>query len=187
MFHLDLPGLLDRLPAVRREVLRHTVPWSCIETSRIVELLLADCGLKGRLIPVEVHVVNAAARGLPSPDGVERRPFMLTLGEPGLPAPPHRWAGHLAVLCQDMLIDASIDQAHRPEHGILIESPIALPVGADFERDGGTTRAEGPLDAALVYFHRPGNTSYLQSPAWRKAPSLLGHARRALRSAGSSP
>lgn len=180
-----LSDLVAALPAVRRELLYHLVPESCIETSRIVQLLLKEAGFAARVVPVQARIANAAAAHLIRRNDFEalrggaNGAYMVILGAPGKPQSGH-WAGHLAVYCQGLLIDASVDQASRPEKGILLPQPVAFDVGPTFLEPGGRIVMENG-ELVIEYVHRPKNTRFLRTPAWRQAPTLLGAARRALK------
>lgn len=190
MDSMDLPEFLEYLPAVRRALLRHLVPESCIATSRIVRQLLGDSGLEAHVIPVKARVGNAAAARfieVQDWDSLRQRldgAHVVNVGDPGHAARPGFWAGHLAVLCQGVLIDASIDQASRPQHGILLKEPLAVPLPTDFLRPGRVVRGT-VWGLFFEYGYCPDNLSYLRSPSWRLAPRLFGVARRALREAES--
>jgi len=186
----ELRLFLRRLPHVRRALLQVLTPDSCIETSRIVHLLLKDLGLASQVVPVEARIANeAAARFIVEGDIQairERRngSYIVIVGAPG-PAAPGRWAGHLAVHCEGVLIDASLDQASRPQHGIHIPEPWVVRVPRDFLRDGGRsiTRIPGLL---VEHVCRPDNTSYLCKPGWHQALLLMPLAQQALLRASSS-
>ena len=184
MVRAELLDAICRLAAVRHELLHHVSPDSCIETSRVVQLLLREEGLPAHVVPVEARVANAPAtkfiiegnaRALRErQDGAH----VVIVGAPARPQ-PGRWAGHLAVLCENVLIDASLDQANRPRHGILFPSPFVVQVGGGFRRAGGRALTHGEDGVLVEYIHHPRNRSYLQTPAWRKAHLLLRAARAA--------
>jgi hypothetical protein len=186
---MDLEGFVARLPAVRRALLSVLSPDSCIETSRAIQLLLRDCGLEARPIPLQVKVCNPAAWEL-----VQRRDWealqrreggarLLDVGDPFHAPGPGKWAGHLGVLCGNHLVDASIDQASQPEHGIVLE-PLAFEVAAEFMRDGGSMWVMTDRGLALQYIHHPNNRAYRSTPAWKNAHQLLRLARAGLREGG---
>lgn len=105
---------------------------------------------------------------------------LVRMGEPNHTPPPGRWAGHVVIRCEGLLIDASIDQVHDPRKGLVLEGPVVLPVGDGFRRDGdvaGFLMAEG---GAVAYIHRPGNEAFRAFPGWRPSPRLLEMARQAL-------
>jgi len=183
-----LQRFLGCLPAVRQELLRHLEPSSCIETGRLVYMLMREWRLPARLVPVEVRIANAPAMALirrdqltpahHGKDGV----YVVTVGEPA-PSPPGRWAGHLAVACESLLIDPSIDQANRPEFGIQFQSPWVQRVPRGFWAQGGLVGTTDEHGTRVEYLHHFSNRGYLGTPAWRKAPRLLPAARMALRGA----
>jgi len=80
--------------------------------------------------------------------------------------PKHKWPGHLVLRSGSTLIDATLDQINRPEHGIVMPDMLRLaPVPEAF------WRAEDLLSAEIngcqvVYEARPRNNSYVGSPAW---------------------
>jgi hypothetical protein len=188
---MDLDEFVERLPPIRRALLMVCSPDSCIETSRAIQLLLRDCGHTAGPIPVQVRACNQAAW-----EFVQRRDwqalrrreggaYAVNVGDPNHQPGPGKWAGHLAVLSGNTLIDASIDQASRPEHGILLE-PLAFDVPSDFFLDGGSVWRMNDHGVALEYTHLPTNRGYRSTPAWRNGHTLLRLARAGLREAGAA-
>lgn len=176
---------LDRIPHLRRVLLEHLKPDSCITMSRLLRMLLRAEGLDAREAPVEARIANAAAAsclGGSSDPQVRSGAYIVTIGDPDHPR-PGGWTGHLVVQCEGLLIDASIDQASRPQRGIHLDVPLAVRLPTGFEEDGATLRTTVRDGVLVEYTHRPRNTSYLQTPSWRKAPQLLPVARREWRAA----
>jgi hypothetical protein len=161
-------------------------PDSCIDTARVIQLLLRDSGLPARPVPVQVRVCNPAAWALAQRsewDALMRGDdgaWLVNVGDPTTPIKPGRWAGHVAVLSGTRLIDASIDQANRPEHGIVLE-PVAFDVPPHFLSPGGIAHWTTPNGIHLQYIHHPDNRSYRSTPNWRDAHELVRLARAGMR------
>ena len=89
------------------------------------------------------------------------------LGMSEIPAEAGNWSGHLVALVENKyLLDLSIDQASRPERGLLLE-PFFIEVPSGFMQGSGisVTTSQG---AELQYWARPADKSFLQAGDWRK-------------------
>lgn len=172
---LNREWLTTLAAVVRAEVLRHFRPDSCIATTRLLVDVLASERIAAYALAVDARVANMAAErllgaGTGSDSPASRAAWeaagawvvAIERGE----APPHRWAGHLvAVVERRFLIDAALDQAARPERGIVLAGPVVAPVGEPFLR--GREGLVGQLGATTVrYRARPGDRSYRTAPDW---------------------
>jgi len=90
---------------------------------------------------------------------------------------PNRWPGHLVLIVERRLLwDLSIDQANRPQHGIVFDRPVVLPVTEPFLRDRErlTTAWRTPIATLqLAYEARPGDKSFRKSPNWTEAQARV--------------
>lgn len=165
----DADGLLQVVAdAARQAVLTRFTPASCIATTRVVVGVLRYFGVAARPWAVSTHLFNPAA---------------WELREQGIPAaewPPDAWSigirgdlagqvGHLvAVTSGWRMVDASLDQAARPDKGLPPIPPFVagLPAGMDLARtDRGLVYQVGTT--RLVYM-ASGSRDHETSPQWRK-------------------
>lgn len=92
----------------------------------------------------------------------------------GIPPPgpplPNRWPGHLVLIVERRILwDLSVDQANRPQHGIVFDGPVVLPVSEPFLRGRDKLVKQWPTPAgtlALTYEARPSDKSFRASPNW---------------------
>ena len=93
----------------------------------------------------------------------------------GIDPRDRRWPGHLVLRSGSHLIDATIDQANRPQHGIVMPPMLLAPHVADeFWRAKKLLGVE-INDCQVVYEARPNDNSYLSSPVWSgSSPALRG-------------
>lgn len=182
---LNWEWLATLAAVVRAEVLRHVRPDSCIATTRLLLDVLARERIAAYALAVDARVANMAAERLlaagTGSESLAGRAAWVVAGawvvaiERG-EAAPDRWAGHLvAVAERRFLIDAALDQAARPERGIVLAGPVVAPVGEAFLR--GRQGLVGQLGATTVrYRTRPGDRSYRTAPDWadptRRAAAL---------------
>ena len=75
--------------------------------------------------------------------------------------------GHVLALTDHDVIDLSIDQASRPERGIVLE-PFAFPRPPHFTEQR-TTLIDDDTGGALVYDPRPNEQPWLPLRKWRQA------------------
>lgn len=81
-----------------------------------------------------------------------------------------RWDGHLVALVRGRyLVDASLDQCDRPQHGIaagLVVEALGTPVLTTPAVNGMRVQV-GLQQGMAVYELRPGDRSYERAPDWR--------------------
>ena len=163
------------LAAVRDRVLQHYRPDSCIATTKaIIEIVRpADAyALHVKALVMNGPFVDLLGSGADpeSPEGIaagtESGAWAVHVGA-GDPE-PGKWAGHLvAIVERKWLVDASIDQASRPEHDIHLTEPVVAKVTEAF------LRGKEPLlvvvkKAFIRYDAVPGDKSYRASPNWQQ-------------------
>jgi hypothetical protein len=147
---------LPRLCEVVREELHIGTlyrPDCCIAATAILNEVLDYFKLTARPLSVIATVFNPVMserierEGMPTLEEAERDWFprgchSLAVGA-GDPE-PGKWPGHLVtVLGGRVLIDLTLDQANRPQHGIVLPVPIIAPPGRGFLDGGGRTGRHG--------------------------------------------
>lgn len=162
----------------RPMILRRFRPSSCIASTRVAIDVLARFGMPAEPLPVTVYICNEIfARhvervGQPATEEEARRLFEVDGGHTILigdrpDADTQGYPGHLVCLLRpDLMIDLSIDQATRPQKGIVLR-PFAVPVTADFV-DGRSARVVGQNGCVLRYQRHP-HRGFKNSGDWRDA------------------
>ena len=168
-------------------------PDCCIAATAILNEVLDYFKLTGRPLSVIATVFNPvmseriAREGMPTLEEAERDWFpkgcySLAVGA-GDPQ-PGKWPGHLVtVLGGQVLIDLTLDQANRPQHGIVLPMPILAQCDPDFL--AGKARLAGMVGSCrVVYEARPGDRSFERSNDWRsrkRRADVVGAAIRLLK------
>jgi hypothetical protein len=143
-----MPGQVQEPPEIAAWLARHARPLilehyradSCIESTAIAIDVLRAYGVGVLPVPVQVKIFNEPAwrlfsRGYYGKAPTERVAWDLSgawsigIGYIDTPIPlPGRYAGHLVALLTDgWLLDLSLDQASRPQHGMSL-TPLLHPV-----------------------------------------------------------
>jgi len=136
------------------EVVRHELrigtlyrPDCCIAATAILIDVLDYFRMTARPLSVLATVFNPAMsrrierEGMPTLEEAEGDWFLkgchslaVGLGDPE----PGKWPGHLvANLADKLLIDLTLDQADRPQHGIVLPMPIIAPFPREFLTENG--------------------------------------------------
>ncbi len=97
---------------------------------------------------------------------------------------PGKWPGHLvATLGGKVLINLTLDQADRPEHGIVLPVPIVAPLSPEFLTHEG--QMVGMVNGCrVVYEARPDDCSFERSNDWKsrkRHAAVVGAAIRRLK------
>jgi hypothetical protein len=163
------------------QLARGDPPNRSIRHTRELIVALRACGYDARPFPVRAIVENAANvrfRASGSVDVVAAREagaFDIGLGwrtEAG-----HEWPGHLIaeIPLHGCFVDVSLDQAHDPQHGLVIANPIVFVADAFGERafaPDGSERyvmcvplAEG---AQVSYFPYPEEQGFRHGREWNR-------------------
>jgi len=168
---------------VREAVLQCYRPDSCVGSTRILIAVLAHYDIRSVQLPVQVAVYNAAfslgvkrLRQLPREDPLSRARIKRRKGGArailigyGSDVPFHAgWDGHLVawVPNRKIIIDASIDQASRPQHSINLPRCLVLD-GADSRFAKGSLPLCAEHDGSVLrYDAAPNNLAYIESPDW---------------------
>ncbi len=147
---------------------------SCLAATRIGQMVLRAYGINSGPIAVTTWLMTVPYSELadrlgrfpteddgPFPDDVN----CVVLGDASLKATPDNWNGHLALFIGGaVLCDLSIDQANRPQFGIVVR-PAVLAVGRDFPEGKFAFRARCG-GVVGMWQARPGNTGYRSAPDW---------------------
>lgn len=167
---------------------------SCILGTRLAREVLAYFGLPATAVPVRFAVFNPAAWALleandgalpdPLPDGA----WSVGVAASGVHG-PGRWDGHLVLrvdVAEPLLLDVTIDQASRPERGIVLDEPVVAPWPDRLAADGGPFVFVDGADNRLAY-EVIEDTLWRRSPDWTRGGAdlrrLTGLAIRAVRGA----
>lgn len=168
---------------VRQEILKTYLPESCIATSRYLLQALLELGIDAKPAPLRLlvmnqpYVLNKLRLGR-FPNQKELAAWSqfdnscsIGIGFGENTAAEH-WTGHLAVLVRIadtlLLVDPSIDQVNRPDRFIQIECPLIAPVPSEFLHLPELGVIVEQNNCALLYISVPGNTGFLQTPAWNR-------------------
>lgn len=169
--------VVDVLLAVaREEILKDFRRDSCIASTRVATEVLRHFGVRAYPLAVTAMVFNApfAARlriDLFPRDAAETRHWAeedgtwsvgIGFGRGG----PGSWTRHLVAIAERRwLVDLSLDQADRPEHGIALR-PLAHPVAEDFLRGLAPLTLE--VGSVLVQYDAdPRERSFEHARDWR--------------------
>jgi len=187
---------LPRLCAVVREELHIGTlyrPDCCIAATAILNEVLDYFKLTARPLSVIATVFNPvmseriAQEGMPTLEEAERDWFTkgcYSLAVGAGDAQPGKWPGHLVtVLGGRVLIDLTLDQANRPQHGIVLPMQILAPCDPDFL--AGQAWVAGIVSGCwVVYQARPGDRSFERSNDWKsrkRRAAVVGAAIRLLK------
>lgn len=193
----DAAVILAVKQSLRPLILEYFSRDSCVATARIVIDTLDYFGIVARPLAVEAIIFNGEARAIIQSGSslaelyqvmasipLSRRGGPWTLGL-GLNDDPKVAAGHVVVHVPSVseLLDLSIDQASRPQKGLVL-SPMAIPLaGSAFADDPSATVAlevpqpDGFSPAYIEYRHalRP---LFQRSPNWRRTSNSGNEGRK---------
>ncbi|MBZ5619903.1 MAG: hypothetical protein LAQ69_14450 [Acidobacteriia bacterium] len=170
--------LLSERGVAKSALRRHFSEDSCINSTRVLFDVYRAVRISAEAASVRTRIyspgfVNRAYREGRMPESAEEvhswtlEPGVWSVGiGHGLDHGKNKWPGHLVLRSEGDLIDATIDQANRPQHGIVMPPMLLLAHTPD-----AFWRAEDLLgvevnDCQVVYESRPRDNSYLVSPAW---------------------
>lgn len=168
-------------------------PDCCIAATAILIDVLDYFRLTARPLSVIATVFNPAMsgrierEGMPTLEEAERDWFpngcyslAVGIGDPE----PGKWPGHLvANLADKVLIDLTLDQADRPQHGIVLPMPVVAPFPPELLTEDG--QMAGMVNGCrVVYEARPADRSFERSNDWRsrkRHDAVVGAAIRRLK------
>jgi hypothetical protein len=199
----NVPGLRRPFLPLVGEAVRNAMrigtlyrPDCCIAATAILIDVLDHFRLTAKPLSVIATVFNPAMsgrierEGMPTLEAAERDWFprgcyslAVGVGDPQ----PGKWPGHLVVnLGDQVLIDLTLDQADRTQHGIVLPMPIVAPFPPDFLTGDG--QMVGLVNGCrVVYEARPADRSFERSNDWRsrkRRDAVVGAAIRLLKSTG---
>lgn len=181
---MKLEDILGRLQEVARAVIRRDFRAdSCIGSTRTVTRVLEHFGISAKPLPVQVYIYNksyvdAVERGdwPPTFDQVMFRHWCDRNGAWAIGVgvwdeaeglKPGQYGGHLVAFLpkHHLLIDASLDQAVRPQRGIVLPDVLQIPTTAEFEE--GAASLSGVVNNCVLRYHQHNDEGrYLRSPDW---------------------
>jgi hypothetical protein len=182
--------VLHALETHGRRVLREAglKPDSCIAATRVGLEVLRYFGISAEELPVGMMVFNGPMlalmhrlQRLPTVAEIEAEPGAWSVGvgvkPPGLLEDNRTggWDGHLVILTEPFaddvrwLIDLSVDQASRPQYGILMPECILAEATPGFLAGAQRLVGEGPNGMTITYEAHPENTDYRTAPDWHMA------------------
>jgi hypothetical protein len=179
----DLPDLIRSLgPVAYATLLEAYRPDCCIAAAAILTRVFAEYGYRAEPVSVSLEVYNAAMMKLlekgveiPPTSEPERRAMLFDLtgawgvgvipglnrdlrGRPG-------YAGHLVLRVKQYLVDATIQQAQRPQKQIVLPALLATPHAEQLLRQGRVTLA---VNGCAVRYARIDDQSYRVAPDWQR-------------------
>lgn len=161
-------------------LLRHFSKDSCINTTRVLLEVFRALGIPAEACSVRVQLYTAGYIAMAEAKGRMPRTreemmewtdhpdvYSLGIGYGGIDVDPKAWCGHLAIRIGDGLLDATLDQADRPERGLILPSVLQLEEMPPEFWMGDTPVANKMSNGCVVrYEHVPRSNGYLASPAW---------------------
>lgn len=182
---------------IRSQVLAHYERDSCIATVAATLETLTQLNVDAFALKVEVFIVNdilwrtAIERGGEFPawgdDDYPAGGYGLGVGVKGTPTLPGEWNGHLVAIAErKWLLDYSIDQASRPEHGIALSQPLVIPVEEPFLRRTGERVVYQHGASHLYYVSQPREKDFKETANWLEPPKVSFAPPRARPAAGAA-
>jgi hypothetical protein len=176
-----LEQVLSGIQAVtRKEMVSDFVENSCIASTRVVVNVLKHYGYDALPFPCQVYVYNKtfkehleAGKKLFQGDALIEWCKLTGAWSVGIgvydPEKHFRETGHLVALIpgHNILVDASIDQANRPQHGIHLPQVLIAGELTDGFKAGVEDLSLTHNDCLLVY-HPTDNDIYKIAPDWLK-------------------
>jgi hypothetical protein len=143
---------------------------SCIACTRIAVDTFRAFGVRAKPLAVEVVIRNAAAaahieRG--EPEAIEHDPaaWSMQLGFTPQDLGDHIYNGHVVCIVERRrMLDLTLGQASRPEHGIRLGPSVFGSLPPDFEPAGSSFPVTG--GCVVVYRPHPNERGYLPLPHW---------------------
>lgn len=176
----------DRL---RDEVLRRYRSNCCIATARVASRVLERFNVEARVIPVSLAVFNhrfveacERAGAPPLDDPVKFAEWCAKTGAYSVGAAPadqmpflgpgaKGFNGHVIVYVPrtETLIDGSIEQVNRPQHGIVLPGAVAIKLGRRGPDLLAYLPVVCPVNRCSVVYKRIDDFSFQRSPDWNQA------------------
>lgn len=146
---------------------------ACIAITKMGIAVMRDLGIAAKPLSVRVSVCNPVLADHLGADGdVSDAPegsFVVGVAH-GVPPNDgsHGWNGHLVMRLTgtELIVDPTLGQFNRPDHGITLPLATVFDVGRDDEFRGDVTRHFDINGSLVVYEPNRGNTSFKKSPDW---------------------
>ncbi len=204
---MNLRALIDRLAPVAYPTMREEYrPDCCIAAAAILIRVFKECGYEAEPVPVTVEVYNEAMvklleSGNPLPSDLERKRLLLDLtGAWGVAIAPADtpvvsplrdqrrplgggYGGHLLLRVNEYLIDATIQQAERPEYQIKLPPMIVACHAERLMRDGKLFLEVGTCH---VVYRRITDESYREATDWKRTKPFRQTVNKILQRIGAS-
>jgi hypothetical protein len=156
---------------------------SCIATTKVTYDTLKAVGVDVFPLSVKVAVVNRALydyatehQEFPEVGSAAYTAEMYGVGIGYGEEQPGRWAGHLVAIAERRwLLDFSIDQATRPEHGIML-APLVVPVTEQWLRAAVAHVVYRYGETFLYYTAFPLDKSFKTASDWSGSTAPTTHA-----------
>lgn len=181
--------IIENTLTIRRLHLKFCAPSNCVSSSAIACKVLTHYGIAAIPLAVTAVVFSPSFSRwiidhngeMPDPDGEEMNqiadPLIVKIGGDksggygSIDEQANTWAGHLVAVGlmgdKTLLIDWSLDQANRPDRGLII-APLALKHDPKFVTKGGSVTWQGQDETVVIQYEpRFGESSFLQVEDWR--------------------
>ncbi len=161
---MNVPRIIARFVEVAPAILRaHFRKDSCLNASRVTIEALAAFGIRATAMSVDILCFNKAFDAqtkrlgrIPhvGKDTLDEGAWAMGIdrNDASTDAANNAWCGHLVVIAQDFLIDASARQFDRPEKNIRIPDIIIAPVSRRFMKGKGNVALVTDDDSAEIIF-----------------------------------
>jgi len=170
--HRKLSVLLEVATGIFK---RRFDPDCCLNATRIlVNILKNRMHMKATALSVTATIFNPymVEKGRPPESPAEGRlwrdegGWMVVVGSRG-EAMPRRWPGHLVALVYgSWIVDATVQQANRPEKNIEIK-PLIFQGTEEFLRGERSQRITEPLNGCAVFYDAfPEDKTWASKPGW---------------------
>lgn len=170
------PAVMAR--AVRQAVLAEFRVDSCIASTRVTIEVCRYWGLMARPQPTRVQAFTPTAwklrDELVSLPVEQWPPGAYSVGVAGGDHAPGRWNGHLVAVQGRWIIDPSIDQLARPQHGLLVQASAWLMPEAWAGKLAPDETGQVALpDGTVIIYEALDDWKFRQSPNWSaKLPAI---------------
>lgn len=181
----SLPALLDALaPVVRPAMLEEFTGNCCIATCRILRRVFERFGYDAQPVPCAVYIYNAAmmkllATGMRMPaDLKERSRFFELIGAWGVGIVPESatikkervFGGHVVLIVEGMLVDASLAQVNRPDKKLMMPSFLAFEPSSRFLSKPWGQKMEVELESGdAITYERITDYSFRTAGDWLRS------------------
>jgi hypothetical protein len=177
----EFNDLLRRLDGVAWGALREEyTPDCCIAACAVLRRVFDYYGHTAEPVPCNVYIFNAVCArllercGVPSNAEARRKLYALTGAHSvgiteesefaGAPVKGGRFGGHLVLRVRDALVDATLKQADRPAHKIML--PDFLTLRNAPRNFAGDRRIELTVNGCWLVYDESNNQKFRHAPDW---------------------